>query len=274
MSGVFAKMSTSRLGVFRVAIIIAVVEGAMYSVAFALWHEAENVTLGEGIFAAASCITGITGYLCYFESIMDGQVSIAGTISAAYPALTVVGAVLLLSEELSLAQIFGVVAIIGGVIVLSYERNPGRSGGLSKRSLFFSLAAFLTWGVWSLSSKMAVGMVGAGNLFGFYIISSLTAPLIYAWFRKIRPATIKGSDPSKRAWTLAVIALALNVLGAYAYTYALSDGPASLVMPISSAYPIVTIVFAVGLLKEKIHLVQALALSVVIAGLVMIAVTL
>ena len=273
MSGVLAKYSTGRLGVARVALLIAIVEGVMYSVAFLVLREPHHITLYEGAVATASCVIGVSGYLCYFESIMEGQVAIAGTISAAYPVLTVVGAVLLLSESLGSLQIVGVFLIIACVIAISYEPDKTAVNALNRRSLMFACMAFFAWGAWSLSSKVAVDMVGPGNLFGFYVISSLTAPVIYAWFRSIRPCRHQFSSPARIMWYLGAASLALNVFGAFAYTYALDTGMASLVVPISSAYPIVTALFAVTVLKERLNAIQALALVGIVAGLIAIGIT-
>ena len=245
----------------------------MYSVAFLLLRDSHHVTLYEGAIATASCIIGVCGFLCYFESILEGQVAIAGTISAGYPALTVIGAVILLSETLGGLQVVGVALIIVGVIAISYEPDPKAVNALNRRSLVFASMAFFAWGVWSLSSKVAIDMVGPGNMFGFYVISSLTAPVVYAWFRRMRPHTRQFPSPSRIAWYLGAASLAVNVFGAFAYTYALDTGMASLVVPISSAYPIVTVLFAVAVLKERLNAVQVLALAGIVAGLISIGIT-
>lgn len=273
ISQIFSKYSTVRLSVARIALLIAAVEGPLYALAFLAWHEDFDFSLWDGLLAAASCLIGVSGFLCFFESVMDGQVAIAGTISAAYPALTVVGAVVILSESLSAIQAMGVMLIIGGVIALSYEPDPGAKHAISRRSLTFAFLAFCGWGVWSLTSKVAVGAVGPGNLFGFYVLSSLTAPLIYAWFRRMgSPSTVQ-ENPTRLAWIYGAVALALNVIGAYAYTYALEEGNASLVGPASSAYPIVTVVLAVAILKERIHRSQVIWLACVCIGLMLVGVS-
>ena len=271
-AGIFAKYSTPRLGVARVALLIAAVEGPMYALAFMVWSQSVHVSLEDAIIAVTSCLVGVIGYLCFFESIMEGQVAIAGTISAAYPALTVLGAYLILSESLTPVQSIGVVAIVGGVIALSYEPEPGTSRSLNKRSLVFALAAFALWGLWSLTSKIAVDRVTAGNVFGFYVISSFTAPLLYVFFR--RGSIDSKARPGRMAWAMGAVALAVNVSGTYAYTYALQEGTASLVVPISSAYPIVTVVLAIAFLRERINRLHASSLGVVVLGLILIGVTL
>ena len=273
VSQIFAKYSTVRLGVARIALLIAVVEGPLYTMAFLVWHEDFDFSLWDGLLAAASCLIGVSGFLCFFESVMDGQVAIAGTISAAYPALTVVGAVIILSESLAAVQTLGVLLIIGGVVALSYEPDPGAKHAITRRSLTFAFLAFCAWGVWSLSSKVAVDAVGPGNLFGFYVLSSLTAPLIYSRFRRVKRPSNVPENPTRVAWTYGAIALALNVLGAYAYTYALEKGNASLVGPTSSAYPIVTVVLAVAFLKEKLHKTQVIWLAGVCIGLLLVGIS-
>jgi drug/metabolite transporter (DMT)-like permease len=63
---IFAKLSTSKVGVARVAVLVAVVNGALYFLGFYYWHENVPISLVEGALALASCIAGITAYLCYF----------------------------------------------------------------------------------------------------------------------------------------------------------------------------------------------------------------
>lgn len=155
-TGIFAKLSTPKLGVARVAVLIAVVEGAMYFLAFCYWRGNLFIAFKDGVLATGACVLGVIAYLCFFESIMDGQIAIVGTISAAYPALTVVGALLLLSETLTPSQAIGLAATVGGVIALSYEPQPGSQHAMPRRSVIFALLALVLWGLWGLTSKMAV----------------------------------------------------------------------------------------------------------------------
>jgi transporter family protein len=275
-AGVLAKLSTPKLGVGRVAILIALVEGPLYAAAFLIWRENVAISLSTWLLALFSCAIGVVGYLCFFESIMEGQVAIAGTISAAYPVLTVIGALLLLDEILTLAQALGVLGIIAGVIALSYEPSPESKHATNRRSLVFAFLAFGFWGIWSLTSKIAVDRVHSGNLFGFYVMSSMLAPVLFVFFRKVRPKGIgglEGANPTRTAWILCALALAINTTGTFAYTNALQGGSASLVVPISSAYPLVTVVMAVAFLREKLNRYNLIALAVVVIGLVLIGLT-
>ena len=145
-ANIFVKLSTPKLGVTRMASLVVVIEGIMYSAGFFSWHSNGAIDLEYGAVAATSAFVGMVAYLCFFESVVDGQVAIVGTISAAYPSLTVVGALAFLSESLTAAQLIGVAAIICGIVALSYEPNPHSRNSIPRRSLFFALLAFALWG--------------------------------------------------------------------------------------------------------------------------------
>jgi transporter family protein len=271
--GILAKLSTPKLGVSRVAMLIVLVQGLLFFLGFYFWRNNVPITFRDGVLAATSCLLGTAGILCYFEAVLEGQVAIAGTITAGYPALGVIGAVAFLSETLTVTQALAVVAIVGGVIALSYEPNPSSEHAMPRRSLFFALLAFVLWGFWTLTSKIAIDAVGPGNIFGFYVILSVTAPFVYVVFRRLSPRQSMNGKPSWRAWTAGAAALALNVLGVFAFTFALKVGPASLVVPISAAYPVVTVMLAVLLLHEKLRRFQIIALSFILVGVIAIGFT-
>ena len=272
-SGVFSKYATPKLGIMSVAMLLICVEGLMYSIAFLTWRESADIGPDDALLALGSCMVGIIGYLCFFESLMQGQVAIAGTISAAYPALAVLGAVVILAETLTSVQGIGVIAIIVGIAALSYEPNPDSKTAMSKKTLAYALMAFAFWGLWSFSSKVAVDRIGAGNLFAFYAVSAMITPTLYIMVRRDRLERQRPAFRPRTAWTLGAVGLAVNVAGAYAFSFALETGNASLVVPISSAYPVITVMLAVALLKERIDKLHIIPLALVVVGLVMIGIT-
>jgi len=271
-ANIFVKLSATKLGVTRLAGLVVVIESMMYFAGFFFWHNNAAIDLEYGVLAAASAYVGVVAYLCFFESVVDGQVAIVGTISAAYPSLTVIGALAFLSESLTAMQLVGIAAIICGIVALSYEQNPHSRYSIPRRSLFFALLALALWGVWGLTAKIAVSKIGPGNVFGFYVISSVTGPLVYMLFRRIRPGLLNVEKPSWVSWVFGAAGLALNVSGTLVFSFALSMGLASLVVPISSAYPLVTVTVALLLLGEKLNRLQLTALVCVITGLLMIAI--
>jgi transporter family protein len=265
-----AKISTPKLGVARVACLISPIEAAMYFAGYISFRGNVAVSAEYGALGLVSAFVGMIAYICFYESMVDGQVAVLGTISAAYPALTVIGALVFLSETLTTSQALGLVGVMLGILALSYEQ-PNQQHALPKRSLFFALLAFLLWGFWSLTAKIAVSKIGPGNVFGCYVISSLTIPLVYVMLR--RPRLMASEKPSRTLWAAGVAGVALNVVGTLIFAFALSMGQASLVVPISSAYPLVTIAIAILVLGEKLNRFQTIALAFILIGLITIGIT-
>jgi transporter family protein len=117
---------------------------------------------------------------------------------------------------------------------------------------------------------MAIDAVGPGNIFGFYVITNVAAPSVYTVLRRRKPRQSVDYKPSWTAWVTGATALALNVCTIFVFSFALKVGPASLVIPISAAYPLVTVILAVLLLHEKLRRLDILALSFILIGLIVI----
>jgi hypothetical protein len=79
-ANIFVKLGTPKLGVTRMAGLVAVIEGMIYFAGFFFWHYNAAIDLEYGVLAAASAFVGTIAYLCFFESVVEGQVAIVGTI--------------------------------------------------------------------------------------------------------------------------------------------------------------------------------------------------
>src|SRR5205085_11535491 len=79
----------------------------------------------------------------------------------------------------------------------------------------------------------------------------------------------RGQAGAKGEFLQSAIPMAVMAGGdlAVIVAYAVPNVRASLVTTISGAYPIVTVAFAVTVLKEKITLLQAIAIALVLAGM-------
>ena len=269
-ANIFAKLSTTKLGMTRIVSLMVVIQGLTYFGGFYFWHNNVAIDLRYGTVALAAGFIGFFGYICFLESTVEGQVAIVGTIAAASPCFTVIAAMAFLSESLAAPQLIGVAAIIAGIIALSYERNPNSQYSIPARSLLFAVLAFVLSGLWSLVAKIAISKLGPGNVFGFYAISAVFAPLVYICYRRIRPAPMKIENPTGISWVFGAAALAFDVLGALVLSLALSTGLVSVVAPVGNAAPVVTVTAAVLLLGEKLNRLQLVALACVITGVLMI----
>src|SRR5881296_3558863 len=97
---------------------------------YARFHQAGHPLTAVSAFGGTCLLAYLfdgVGWLLYFQAIVYGPIGIVGTLSAAYPALTVLFARLFLHEQLSSWQYAGVAIVIGGCIGLSYAPPDSHS---------------------------------------------------------------------------------------------------------------------------------------------------
>ena len=115
------KISVKYISI-RSALIYEVLGGVL--VALIIWSTiSERIDCDfRGITPAF--LTGVIGYLgmFFFLSAVDlGKVSVVASLTAVYPAITIIFAVILLKEKISYIQYVGIFLAVTGVALLSYR---------------------------------------------------------------------------------------------------------------------------------------------------------
>src|SRR2546425_7441574 len=134
---------------------------------YALFRRAELFSAAAARFDAFCLVAYLfdgLGWLLYFQAIVHGPIAIVGTLSAAYPALTILFARLFLHEQLSFLQYAGVALVILGCLGLSYAPSPGGHTVTDPRWIPLSFVALLLWGCSSTLLKAAYRLPGADEV--------------------------------------------------------------------------------------------------------------
>lgn len=221
------------------------------------------------IFGLLSVSFGLTGYYTFLEALKAGPVSIVGSITAAYPVMTVIVAITLLNETLTLIQGMGVTIILIGIVALSYSSESDRRiSGLSRRCLIFSLVTFFLWGLWTIFIKVSLEDLDVTAYLGLYIFATPIISSFYLYYRKSHGENIVPN------WSiglkLAIIAICVGQIAFFCEVYAADTGPASIVFPLVAAYPVLTILFALAFLREKISHLGLIFVMMVIIGIMLV----
>ncbi|MBI4063636.1 MAG: DMT family transporter [Elusimicrobia bacterium] len=203
------------------------------------------------------------GWILYFESIVAGPITIVGTLSAAYSAPTVLFGFVFLGEVLRSFQYLGVALVILGCVGLSYSPADATNQVKGKRWIPLAVGALLVWGLSQTASKYAYGLAGASevNMAFFGTIGGFLTLGLYGFLRD------KGGDHTLANWGRSFLPMAMMAGGDLGVIIANRYGPISLITPISSAYPVVTIIFASYVLREKITKLQYAAIALVMIGM-------
>lgn len=264
-----SKPATMRLGTRRMLAFIAVIEGAAYVALFLALRTALPSSDPYGIVAGfLAALTGTLGYIFYYEGILVGSVGLMGTVTAAYPAPTILLSIWLLNESLAPAQAVGIVLVLLCVIVLSRESRPRQAG--KRSAVMFAILAFVSWGLWGYFAKVAVDRIGEGNVFGFYALSNALVLGVFILATRKRPVEAPHADRG-RATAFGLLDVTLGAGGVVALTYAYALGPASLVSAVTGSYPLVSTLAAHFLLKERFGWKDAAALLLFVPGILLIA---
>ena len=206
-------------------------------------------------------------YQVFYYSLSKGQISLTGTLIAAYPIFTIVLAHLFLGERLAAWQYGGLGLILaGGVVVALPERV--RAGALRDLSwILWGLLGACCLGTGDFLSKFSVNRIGPyAHLFYLSILFNLLSPLNFLFDPEHRSAP-RVLTPSFLPTFLGIIT---HLLGAICFTVAFAYGPASLVSSVSSIYPALVVLLAIRFLRERITWKQGLGIGAIVAGLVLI----
>ena len=121
--------------------------------------------------------------------------------------------------------------------------------------LIISLLAVLFWGFWGFLSKLALEYMTWQHLIiltGFGI--SVATLSIYFYFRPNLP------EISRKGIVFGTLVGIVYTIGTLCFSLALSRGKASIVVPLTSLYPLITMLLAFLLLKERITILQGIGI--------------
>lgn len=233
---------------------------------YAVFHEAPLWISGGAAFTVMGVLAYLLdgcGWLLYFQAIVHGPIAIVGTLSAAYPALTVLFARVFLGEALGPLQYAGVALVIAGCIGLSYAPSEPGSRPTSRRWIPLSFVALLLWGCSSTLVKRAYQLPGAdeANLMLLNVVGALATLGAYGLV-----AGLRGSH-ERREWIRSFVPMGMLAGGDIGFIVATRYGPVSLTTPLSGAYPLVTVLFARWVLGERITALQACCITAILAGM-------
>jgi drug/metabolite transporter (DMT)-like permease len=204
-----------------------------------------------------------TGWILYFESIIAGPITIVGTLSAAYPALTVVFARIFLGEQLGGLQYAAVTLVIGGCLGLSYSPPDAEAKILSRRWIPLAFLALVCWATSNTIVKHAYSLADSSevNLMVYNTIGGFLSLGVYG-FLKGRQGTHRF-----REYLHSFVPMGMMAAGDLGVMIASRYGPISIVVPLTGAYPVVTLAFAALVLKERISKLQYGCVGAIIIGM-------
>jgi drug/metabolite transporter (DMT)-like permease len=208
---------------------------------------------------AAGALT-CAGNVFYYRALQMGENAAAViALTAIYPLVTVILAIVLLREKLNKVQLAGIILSLAAIYVFNVQKEEG----LLSSWLLQALLPVILWGVSALLQKLSTNQV-SGELSALWFLAAFVpAAGIIFWLEGLPPRL------EHETWIL-VLALGFTFgFGNYALLAAFArNGKASIIAPISGLYPLVSIPIVVRVFGKSIERREVIGIVLALAAVV------
>jgi len=229
-----------------------------------------NIGLDYFIYGLLGATFGQAGYYTYVEAAKRGPISIVGSLTATYPAMVAVVAIVFLGETITPAQGFGVILVMVGIVTLSYSHGKSEDAKKATSKAYYAICVVtaLLWGLWAIFTKFA--LIGMSDFAFLAIYSFVVPPVTYAYYRlnriRIRDVWPKWSKAVK----IAIVSSIVGNLAFFVEIAAIDMGPAPIVFPLIASSPLVVVLLAFAFLKERLSKIEWGLVALVLVGIILV----
>lgn len=231
-------------------------------------NELHSLTFNTGLLLLVLVPIGIIPLITFYEGIRVGSASLVGTIGASFAAFSVVLSIIFLGDRVNYNQTLSIIIIFSGLLLSSLDLKM-----LNLKQIFtdkgvpYGLISMILWGVYFTFVRIPVREIG---WFWPAYFSWCAFPLIYFIIRIKRV----GLEFPKGTKVLTSSLLNTLLLGgaAFAYNIAIAKGQTAIVAPIAGSYPVLFVVLAYFIFKDRLKGQQILGVIITLFGIVVLSV--
>jgi uncharacterized membrane protein len=236
----------------------------MLGLAFSKRIRGSTAVARGSAFAFVAGLLGCAGNVVYYEILKRGdKASTVVPLTALYPIITILLAVLLLKEKVNRIQVIGIVLALAAIYLFNVQQDHG----FFSREFFLVLVPILFWGIAGLLQKISTNHI-SGELSTLWFLAASVPATVLLLIREPLSA-----NPTSKMWLLVALLGFSFALGNWAILDAFAcGGKASIITPISGLYSMVTIPLAIILLHERIGLRESLGIVLALVAVVAISI--
>ncbi len=221
------------------------------------------------LFTLGISFIGYFSLISFFKALKVGKVGIVSPIANSSVVFTILFSLIFFGEVLSLFQIFSVLLILLGIILVSINLKDFRNSHLFDFSsgIPYALLTTFLWGLVFFLFKIPVDVLGP-ILTSFIIeFGVLVYSGIHLFFSS-EGFSIKDKSVLKHLFFVALF----GAIGTLFFNLGISRGAVSIVAALTFANPLIATLYGKFVYKEELYLQQYLAIIVIVLGVVMISV--
>lgn len=208
------------------------------------------------------------GFIAFVKAYSHGAVGVVTPIANSYAVVTAVISTLFLGIAISLLGWAAIAVVLAGIVLLTYEKSPHHNFEEFNKSVRFSVAALLLFGIGFTFFDIASTQAWYQNFALFQIVHTPVAAVLFLMLvKKDKAKNI--TQVMRSPW--AYIGFTIGTVGTIGLFAAVEvTGNATIPAVVSAASPLVTSYLAYFLSHERLSALQRTGSIVVVTGIILL----
>jgi drug/metabolite transporter (DMT)-like permease len=236
------------------------------ALALVLLVRGEAPVPGSIAWGLVAGLCGAAGVLCLYRGLAVGVMSLVAPLGAC-GALVPVVIDLAHGERPGLAAALGMVAALGGIVLISLPSNtPAGTAALSRTALALGLGAALSFGLFFVFLGAGIDVNGGSS---FWTVAGARGSSVPLLLLLLLGGTRGIGWPGRRLGMVALGGM-LDTLANLLFTVAATRGPLGIVSILGSLYPVATVLLGRLVLEERLTRAQLGGVVLALAGVALV----
>ena len=222
--------------------------------------EVNNKTL---LFLLLSGLAMGASWLCYFRALQLGDINKVVPIDKSSIVLTVIMAWIFLDEQINIFSGLGIALIGAGTYFMIQKKEHSQTGVKDIRWLIYAALAAVFASLTAIFGKIGITDIESnlGTALRTIVVLIMTWLIVF-----IKGKQVKIKETPKRELMFILLSGIATGASWLCYYRALQDGPASVVVPIDKLSIVLTIIFSMVFLREKLSRKGFAGLAMIVVG--------
>ena len=217
-----------------------------------------------GLALFSGILSGAT-ISAYYVALSLGKASLVAPIFSCLTVVAVTLSVLILGENLTIPQLSAIALVFLGIVLVAFEKRSGETDLSRKLSVIVALAAAIMAGANLILQKW---IAESGHYLTGFAITRVSMMAVLIVPLALMPGQETRSVGGTWSWLKLCLLGVIDVSAFFAWYLGLRVGLVSIVTPIVTSSPAVTVILAYIFLKERVRTHQRIGILAIISGIV------
>lgn len=203
----------------------------------------------------------------FYRAMAIGRAGVVSPVASSSALVTTLLAIIFVGDRLLPLQLFSIAVIIFGIILISIKVRQFHASDIFKVSsgIPYALVAAVGWGIWAILAQISSKNLGP---FLTAFIIEFIAIFVALFLIKKNGETL--SIGNKKAFYYIIPMSIFMCIESLVYYQGIKISNVSIVATLTSASPLVVVIFGYLVYKERLSIKQYLAIAMIIGGIALL----